>query len=370
MATPAGRKGTFSAASAERRKIITAIHTSEAAMIDEHDLPDEADEEQRSPKRPPENRRLRASRLAPQPGGFGLESKSAPRHDTRAPASEIRQPYVPMQQGAELRAEQAAEPAEAHSWKPHVESQIKLWKQAQFRFAAALEQAASLNAPASLLEACADGRSVAASGLVLALAVDICLADPSPQNRKALIDMRRNILTFDDALSAFLALPSDRLTAKVLNYLDAYRDEFAAPFLDVLPTIERALDVQGQGRGEGDEGLVPKGDVQPSVDLRDREEGTGERVGPADEPEPEDDWRAAAYAAARYLLDQAQSAERAVEQEMPVSEQDHIEATREQTDARRDRLAGEFQRAAREVAASVMRPTGRERDDEGGRELS
>lgn len=358
--------------------------------MDEPDKTDDTVQVLDDPRRPT-GQRSPSSRPAPQPGGFVLESRRAPEH----PAREERQPYVSLADAAaqtvELETHHASpspdtappKQTEDKSWIATVDGEIAFWLKAEARYKNALEQASSLDAPDMLLEVCAQGRSVAASGLILALASHTCLARPSPENRKALIDMRPNILTVDHAVAGFLGLPADRLAEHVLDYLDAYRNDFAAQAIEILPAIERNI-AENLARSEDKGGPHAtrsaadrdrsdgelKRDVPNLGDVNDQGPHSTADADRAAGPEPEFDWRSAAYDAARRLLGEAQSAYRGVEQEIPLSEQEQAEAMHEQTDARRERQACDFQRAAREVVSMITRPNQRERgDDDGGREL-
>ena len=210
------------------------------------------------------------------------------------------------------------------------------------------------------------------------------LADLSPPSLK-------------EQTGAILAAPPHQLPAAILEHLDAYDRHAEQRAVPLLSTIEQATDrIRAAHEGRDAPGVSTARDVandngdpvarqptdtaQPNGSAREdphalaHPDPNPRATDPASErgvhlTDGEFDWRSRAIEAAREVQREAAPTERAVEAEPAPSERDQAEAGREQTDRRRERQTREFQRLARDVVAEAARAPGRERDDEGGRDL-
>jgi hypothetical protein len=382
-------------------------------MNDEEEPHDPVRRHAQGARRPSAAHRLPdAGLVAPEPGGFSLQPRPAGRREgeraqdrepsgptsiaslddygaRRAQPSSHR--FAPLRAAAPDAARSLAEPDFS------VEDHVALWRDTEARYRLMLEQIAARPADADLEPPCQTGHGVAAHGLILALAGRVCLADPTPENRQTIVDLWRDPAT--DRVAAIPWLPPAQLPPVVLAALDHYRTTGrAADFLVYLPALEENLyrrampDRTGPpleaanpaGAANENEPQAPRAALfasgpaeartaEPSLEKAEPPAHRTPAVAQDHAPvaEAEFDWRAAAMRVAEELTRDGAQPDRAPGRDDEAPQDNPAEALREQTDARRERQATDFRRAAREVTTQLSRPSDRERerDDDRGLEL-
>ena len=295
---------------------------------------------------------------------------------------------------APLRGHAPAGAPEHEDARALLDAQAASWTEAEANWRALIDPEASLDPPSGIDRAFDGLRAIAAQGATLAMAGRVCLERPTPENRQMLVDLTPRGLRSPERVDAILAAPAEEVPSAVLEHLAAYVD-YVEPrqdsFLSIIhhagprshdePTPEarhgpEAANKTGRPANDNAREAQRLAEMDPTATHRATPEVTPTLADidlPGAEPllEPrgeEFDWRRMAMEAALQLHREAADVQR-VEPEPAPTDAEHAAATREQTEKRRERQARDLHSVAREVVADAARAKGRERDDEGGREL-
>ena len=357
------------------------------------------------PKRPTGTQRPLATFQIPEPDGSGLQrakmggarSEPEPANASSAPSiddyAERRRRDSSYRFAPLPRLAQAGETSQLDAI-ALIEERVALWTEIAANWRSLQDDDFRHDLPGHVEDALRAGHDMAAKGLTLALASEVCVKAPSPENRQMLAELSPRYPDSGQRVAAILDLPADQLPAALIDHLARYEQHALGQKQDrehaIAPAFERdqvdnqetaprapdiandnamtasspALDAHSPAEASAQEDTLARGDE----DANGPAPGAGAETSPASRA-GEFDWREMATEAVVQLHREAAEAQHVRTPEPALTEHEQAEATREQSDAKRERQAHDFRRVAREVVADARRAPERGRDEEGGREL-